>query len=298
MQAKRKVLVVGDSQTVRDRVGAMLGGAGFGVARASQFELPFAMAREQPDLVLVDVGMRSSDDLAKMVADDESDCPIVLLAEQPEAELRQLADRCRAAGCISMPTGPDELIKRVEAFLERTLQPPSTDPTDLIAFARKATRQEFVAACPFSFLVTTATLLAPPRDHPRTVGLLEEADTLGVYDAPAPGATGPRATALPVRKVTASLPDRITVGRTRENDVVIRHLHVSKLHAYFRTRAEGVDLVDAGSRNGTWVSGQLLTANGPASPVLASGDEVRFGELACTFLSSASCWDILRVNVK
>jgi DNA-binding response OmpR family regulator len=52
MQPKRKVLIVGDGPTVRDEVAAALSAGGYGVARASQFDLPFAMAREQPDLVL------------------------------------------------------------------------------------------------------------------------------------------------------------------------------------------------------------------------------------------------------
>jgi hypothetical protein len=235
-----------------------------------------------------------------MATDDENECPVILLAEQPEAELRQLAAMCHAAGYIPMPSGAEELRKRIEAFLDRPSKSESPEPADLITLARESTRQEFVAECPFSFLVTSAALLPPPRDHPRTIGLLEdEPDTLGVNDAPGPSVGArPRVTALPIRKATSTLPDRITIGRTKDNDVVIRHLHVSKLHAYFRTGAKGLELVDAGSRNGTWVSGRLLAANGPASRILASGDEVRFGELACTFLSPASCWDVLRVNVK
>ena len=72
---------------------------------------------------------------------------------------------------------------------------------------------------------------------------------------------------------------------------------ISTFHAYF-TEAGGFTLSDAGSRNGTWVSGRLLIPKGPPSQVLVSGDSVRFAQLEFTFMSPTTAWDVLRVMTK
>ncbi|MDF1566073.1 MAG: FHA domain-containing protein [Deltaproteobacteria bacterium] len=54
--------------------------------------------------------------------------------------------------------------------------------------------------------------------------------------------------------------DRVGVGRTRNNDIVLPYPKVSKFHAYFtwsRDRSEFY-LTDAGSTNGTFVNGHRL----------------------------------------
>jgi DNA ligase (NAD+) len=51
--------------------------------------------------------------------------------------------------------------------------------------------------------------------------------------------------------VTAIFPDRITIGRTSNNDVVINDSSVSRLHAYVRREGDKWVVADAGSKNGT-----------------------------------------------
>lgn len=84
---------------------------------------------------------------------------------------------------------------------------------------------------------------------------------------------------LPLRKAGRSFQDTILVGRASSNDVCVRHLSVSKLHARIRRREDGLEISDAGSSNGTRVRG---AATRPDEWVaVASGDLVCFG--SCPF---------------
>lgn len=52
----------------------------------------------------------------------------------------------------------------------------------------------------------------------------------------------------------------LTIGRERDNDVVIDSLTVSRHHARLDAGPNGVTLSDPGSTNGTWVAGRRVTA--------------------------------------
>src|SRR6185312_11216336 len=70
--------------------------------------------------------------------------------------------------------------------------------------------------------------------------------------------------AIPILKGKASVfAMGITIGRTENNDVVLRHEQVSRFHAYVQQLAEGLALVDADSKNGTWVNAVKLTGTRP-----------------------------------
>jgi DNA-binding CsgD family transcriptional regulator len=70
--------------------------------------------------------------------------------------------------------------------------------------------------------------------------------------------------------------ERVTVGRTDSNDVVVADERVSRLHAAFE-RVAGEWLVrDLGSRNGTFVDGDRVLTTRPVWP----GQEIRIGETA------------------
>lgn len=66
--------------------------------------------------------------------------------------------------------------------------------------------------------------------------------------------------------------DTYTVGRHRNNDIVVSDPKVSSFHARFDRTAEGFVLVDLRSRNGSFVNGKRVDA-----VVLETGDEVRLG---------------------
>ena len=304
MPPKPKVLVVGDDKPERDAVAHAFESRGFRAAVASPVELRRDAASEQPDLVLLDIGRRGEDYLKELLGGDPIGCPHILCAERPWSELRDLATKWNAVGHVCTPAKPEQIVARVEPFLVQATEQartPAPKHVDLAALARQATRSQFVAACPFPLLVSAASVVPRPGVS-KTAGVLDEALLWAMEEAEGKRgkpAEGPRVMALAVRKTTETSPDRITVGRTPDNDIVIDHATISKLHAYFVKKAgSGFELGDAGSHNGTWLRGQLLPRNGPSSPVIESGDTVGFGELKFTFQGSSASWDLLRVHVK
>jgi hypothetical protein len=66
--------------------------------------------------------------------------------------------------------------------------------------------------------------------------------------------------------------DTYTLGRHRNNDIVISDPKVSSFHARIDRSSEGFVLVDLKSRNGSFVNGRKIE-----SGVLKTGDEVRLG---------------------
>jgi hypothetical protein len=66
--------------------------------------------------------------------------------------------------------------------------------------------------------------------------------------------------------------DTYTLGRHRNNDIVVNDPKVSSFHARIDRSSEGFVLVDLKSRNGSFVNGKRITQR-----VLATGDEVRLG---------------------
>lgn len=72
-------------------------------------------------------------------------------------------------------------------------------------------------------------------------------------------------------------PERISVGRAKNCDVVLRFPSVSKLHAHFlvKTGDPVYRLVDQRSANGTRVRGKAIDAG--ATVTVQEGDVIRFG---------------------
>lgn len=79
-----------------------------------------------------------------------------------------------------------------------------------------------------------------------------------------------------VKKSGASFPDRITIGRTSNNDVVIPDPSISRFHAYVRQHAGAWVVADAGSKNGSSLRGAPLEPRKeqpvPSRAVLRLGD--------------------------
>src|SRR5215468_2603620 len=83
------------------------------------------------------------------------------------------------------------------------------------------------------------------------------------------------------KKPGASFPDRITIGRTSNNDVVIADHSVSRLHAYVRRVGDAWVVADAGSKNGSWLRGEALEAR--RERPIASRAILRLGDVDLTF---------------
>lgn len=84
-----------------------------------------------------------------------------------------------------------------------------------------------------------------------------------------------------------------TLGRSGENDVVIVHPTVSKVHARFRTDHAGLFVADAGSRNGTYVADAKLTANS-GELLVPSGSDLCFGTVGGHYFDVAGLRRFIR----
>ncbi|MBM9469196.1 FHA domain-containing protein [Nakamurella sp. YIM 132084] len=74
--------------------------------------------------------------------------------------------------------------------------------------------------------------------------------------------------------------DLTTAGRHPESDIFLDDVTVSRRHAEFRRTAEGFEVADVGSLNGTYVNREPIEV----SP-LANQDEVQIGKFRLVFLS-------------
>jgi hypothetical protein len=159
-------------------------------------------------------------------------------------------------------------------------------------------RDEFLAAAAPAVFVRHR-LADPPRDpEPTQTG----ASHLTI-DHPGPAATDetlphgkltPEAVELEVyplaKKPGASFPERITIGRTANNDVAISDHSVSRLHAYIR-QAGGWLVADAGSKNGSWLDDVALEPRRETG--LQPRSVLRLGDVVLTFYLSAELFDLL-----
>ena len=88
-----------------------------------------------------------------------------------------------------------------------------------------------------------------------------------------------------------AFPFGVTIGHAENNDVVLRHHLVSRFHAYVKMVGGKRCLVDAASRNGTWIDGRRL---GPTVPEpLSPRATLRLGGPEVTWLEPAQIVDWL-----
>ena len=161
------------------------------------------------------------------------------------------------------------------------------DTDTLAELAQSTTRDEFVAKEPHQFLVLEQ-------------GLYEQ-EQVGFSTQVVDPVSLKRSTVrrpqnievLPVVKAPGNpYPDRVSVGRARNCDIVMRDPSVSKLHAHFRLSGPKLELVDIDSQNGTRVNGRALAPHQPAQ--VSNGDTVLFGSVACKIVDAAALYDLLR----
>jgi len=88
----------------------------------------------------------------------------------------------------------------------------------------------------------------------------------------------------------------ISVGRSASNDVVIPFEPVTRFHALFSEDAAGRFFVlDAGSKNGTFVNESPVPQKGRGEPLeVKSGASIRLGPLSFTFLTAGSFHEFVK----
>ncbi len=67
--------------------------------------------------------------------------------------------------------------------------------------------------------------------------------------------------------------DRVTIGRTDENDIQLKTAYVSRRHAVVLTEGDSTRVVDRGSRNGILVNSRRVKEH-----ILSNGDIVTVGD--------------------
>jgi hypothetical protein len=85
----------------------------------------------------------------------------------------------------------------------------------------------------------------------------------------------------------------VSIGRTEDNDIVIRHPCISRFQAYLTFEGDRMTVTDGGSLNGTQVEGERLPAN--VQMEVRSGTRMTFGRtVSALLLSPMDTWACLR----
>ena len=153
-------------------------------------------------------------------------------------------------------------------------------------------REAFVKSVASAALVRRPNTETQLLDHDEFTG--EDTMVAGVAPGTKPGGSGELELFPLAKKPGAPFADMITVGRTANNDVVIKDVTVSRFHAFFRERDGGWIVCDAGSKNGTMLQGKPLDARKEKS--LAPGAAVRLGDVETTFYDANALFDMLTTS--
>ncbi len=198
-----------------------------------------------------------------------------------------------------------------------TARPPNLMllPPDFVARARAQSKADFLADGERLFLVSL-----PDVEGDLARGLAEASTTSGPKAKQSRDALGFGTTTMSAKEMLAKTPERdlrsllllgphfvvplrkrpadaafserISIGRARNNDIVLRQADVSKFHAWLECDEEGAFyLRDARSKNATTLNGQPL---GRSLEPLRHGDDITFGSVHVVYALAAPLWELLR----
>ncbi|HEY2485202.1 MAG TPA: FHA domain-containing protein [Candidatus Binataceae bacterium] len=131
--------------------------------------------------------------------------------------------------------------------------------------------------------IVDAQAAPPPPAVPRAVPRSAPAAPPPRAAPPIPmaggGGFGPRLQTLnpiaPIASEYAVLKDEVSLGRGEDNDIVIPHASVSRIHARLLKRNGAYELTDLNSTNGSFVDDQQIRS----STVVSNGSQVRLGDI-------------------
>jgi hypothetical protein len=161
------------------------------------------------------------------------------------------------------------------------------ESAEIIKLIRATAREDFVAAHTWLFLILTAGEISSHDLGFNTV-------VSDRFEGKRRSSISRKLEVVEVKKRPGNpYPDRISVGRTRNCDIVLRDPSVSKLHAHFRLREGGAwELVDLESQNGTCKNGTPLAAHTPEPIVI--GDLLLFGAVQAKLVDAGLLHDFLK----
>jgi two-component system OmpR family response regulator len=122
------VLVVDDDEFIRDLVSSALRIAGFATATASGgLEALGAVERDQPDLIVLDVGLPGVDgfEVCRRLRHTGDQTPVIFLTARDAAEDRVSGFTRGGDDYVTKPFSLEELVARVRAVLRRTQGTPA-----------------------------------------------------------------------------------------------------------------------------------------------------------------------------
>ena len=158
------------------------------------------------------------------------------------------------------------------------------------------TRDQFRLHHPYPFLVWSPSFKArqPARPSIQQLSFHTQIHDPETKLLPPDGVTShDEVLILPMKKAPVSpFPDRVSIGRAPNCDIVVRDSSVSKLHGHFReVTSNGAVFTDAKSANGTTVDGVKL-APGTATQI-EEFCQLTFGRVRLRLLSAGAVYDWL-----
>jgi hypothetical protein len=159
------------------------------------------------------------------------------------------------------------------------MQAPRTDTIEgFFRRNRTLTLDSFLRRHPNPFLVEVASD-DESGENPK-FGTMVDVKAGMKYTSEHDSEISPESFVHPLVKRSDVFPDKITVGRAPNNDLVFDHPTISKLHAYFTVDPKMVFLSDADSKNGSSVDKRKLTAmqktECPNGAFIGFGPRLRF----------------------
>ena len=159
--------------------------------------------------------------------------------------------------------------------------------------ARRLALEEFVSSYPGFYLLKRPAPRPSYRTNPDQASCEYNTAQLRLNVDPFADRWG----VLPIRKREGNpYPDRVSIGRAVNCDLVLRVPVISKVHAHFVRQLDGsLSLRDNQSFNGTFHNGRKLD---PASCVLLTvADRVRFGPIPFELVDAARMCEVLRTDL-
>jgi hypothetical protein len=166
------------------------------------------------------------------------------------------------------------------------------EPTSYLALAKVMTVDEFVAQSnPFFLVKRPRKLVSLGHIDPVAISFETQLTKLEID----PYAAEWRI--VPVKKREGNpYPERFSIGRAPNCDIVIRLPSVSKVHAHIQVgNAGSYSLRDNQASNSTFINGRRLDAK--TSAPLKLGDEIAFGSIELQFVDAAQLYRILHSEV-